>query len=84
MIKVKVPATTANLCIGYDCLGMALDWWSTFTFEQSTQLRITGCDPRFQTIWIYKPIFPIPGDSDPVPCVLSPVLSAVMPGFMPV
>ncbi len=49
MIKVKVPATTANLCIGYDCLGMALDWWSTFTFEQSTQLRITGCDPRFQT-----------------------------------
>ncbi len=24
-IKVKVPATSANLGVGYDCLGIALD-----------------------------------------------------------
>ena len=49
MIKVRVPATTANCSIGFDCLGMALDWWSTFSFESSEKLQITGCDPAFQT-----------------------------------
>ena len=48
MIKVKVPATTANCSIGFDCLGMALDWWSTFTFEKANQNLITGCDPAFR------------------------------------
>lgn len=48
MIKVRVPATTANCSIGFDCLGMALDWWSTFSFEASDTNRITGCDPAFQ------------------------------------
>ncbi len=48
MIKVHVPATSANLCIGYDCLGLALDLYNHFTFEKSDSLEITGCDPQFQ------------------------------------
>ncbi|KAA1281735.1 MAG: hypothetical protein EGP13_05455 [SAR202 cluster bacterium] len=28
-IRVKSPATTANMGPGYDCLGMALDVWNT-------------------------------------------------------
>ena len=27
-VAVRVPATTANLGPGFDCLGMALDWWN--------------------------------------------------------
>ncbi|MGM9947515.1 homoserine kinase [Floccifex sp.] len=48
MIKVHVPGTSANLCIGYDCLGLAVDLYNHFTFEKSETLQITGCDPQFQ------------------------------------
>lgn len=30
MIRVEIPATTANLGPGFDCLGLALDLWNTF------------------------------------------------------
>ena len=33
MIKVRVPATSANLGVGYDCMGLALDDYATVTFE---------------------------------------------------
>lgn len=45
---VKVPATSANLGIGFDCLGLALDLYATFTFELADALAITGCEERFQ------------------------------------
>ncbi|MCH7734211.1 MAG: homoserine kinase [Chloroflexi bacterium] len=32
---VRVPATTANLGPGFDCLGMALDIWSELTVERA-------------------------------------------------
>ena len=32
-IRVKVPATTANLGPGFDCLGMALDLWNELGIE---------------------------------------------------
>ena len=32
-VKVKVPATTANMGPGFDCLGMALDIWNTVHVE---------------------------------------------------
>lgn len=33
MIKLRVPATTANLGPGFDCLGLALDLWNEVTLE---------------------------------------------------
>ena len=33
LIRVKAPATTANMGPGYDCLGMALDVWNTVEVE---------------------------------------------------
>lgn len=48
MMRVKVPATSANLGVGFDCLGVALDVHATFTFTPSENLVITGCEPRFQ------------------------------------
>ena len=32
-VKVTVPATTANLGPGFDCLGLALDLSNTFELE---------------------------------------------------
>lgn len=48
MIKVKVPATSANLGVGYDCLGIALDEFASVTFEIIEQgLIITGCEDAY-------------------------------------
>lgn len=33
VIKVKVPASTANLGPGFDTLSLALDWYNEFTFK---------------------------------------------------
>lgn len=42
-ISVKVPATTANLGAGFDCLGMALPIYNTITIEE-TVLPGTGIE----------------------------------------
>lgn len=48
MIKVKVPATSANLGPGFDTLGLALNLYNTFSFgEISKGLEINGCDPLY-------------------------------------
>ena len=33
LVRVKAPATTANMGPGYDCLGMALDVWNTLEVQ---------------------------------------------------
>lgn len=48
MIKVTVPATSANLGIGYDTLGMAVSLYAHFTFDHADTLTITGCPEEFQ------------------------------------
>lgn len=48
MIKVQVPATSANLGPGYDCLGIALDEYCTVSFEIIDEgLEITGCEEAY-------------------------------------
>ena len=47
-VKITVPATSANLSIGYDCLGMAVSLYSEFTFDRAETLTITGCPEEFQ------------------------------------
>jgi homoserine kinase len=37
MIKIRVPATSANLGPGFDCMGLALDIWNEVTFEADVQ-----------------------------------------------
>lgn len=34
MVKVKIPATTANLGSGFDCLGMALSLYLEIEMER--------------------------------------------------
>lgn len=38
MIKIRVPATSANLGPGFDCLGLALDLWNEVTFEPADKM----------------------------------------------
>lgn len=48
MIKVKVPATSANIGPGFDCLGVALNLYNTFYFEEIEKgLDIQGCCEEF-------------------------------------
>ena len=46
-ITVHVPATTANLGVGFDVLGLALDLFSSYTFTPADKLVVTGCDEAF-------------------------------------
>ncbi|NLL30295.1 MAG: homoserine kinase, partial [Clostridiales bacterium] len=49
MIKIKVPATSANIGPGFDSIGLALSLYNTFTFEEIPKgLEIMGCDDRFK------------------------------------
>jgi homoserine kinase len=38
MIKIRVPATSANLGPGFDCLGLALDIWNEVSFEDADEV----------------------------------------------
>lgn len=47
-VKVRVPATSANLGPGFDVAGLALTLYNTFTFELTdSHLEIKGCPPQF-------------------------------------
>lgn len=62
MIKIKVPATTANIGCGFDTLGCALTLYSTFVFEKSEKFIVTGCPLKYQNednlvLVAYKKVF---------------------------
>lgn len=41
LLTVRIPATSANLGPGFDCMGIALDLWNTFELYQSDRAGIT-------------------------------------------
>ncbi len=45
--KISVPATSANLCIGFDTLGVALDIYNEFEFSESNTDKVLDFDPKF-------------------------------------
>ncbi len=48
MIEVRVPATSANLGPGFDTLGLALNLYNSFIFEEIPQgLEISGCEKTY-------------------------------------
>ncbi len=49
MVKITVPASSANLGPGFDCLGIALNLYNTFTFEEIGKgLEFIGCREEFK------------------------------------
>ncbi|GAA6427465.1 homoserine kinase [Dielma fastidiosa] len=49
MVRIKVPATTANIGPGFDSLGCALSLYAVIDFEETDAgLLIDGCEPAYQ------------------------------------
>ncbi|KAJ1454861.1 ribosomal protein S5 domain 2-type protein [Pelagophyceae sp. CCMP2097] len=54
-VTVRVPATSANMGPGFDCIGMALDMWSELTVERANEFSIVSegdgadCVPQDET-----------------------------------
>ena len=47
-IRLKVPATSANVGSGFDCAGIAFQLYNEFEFEKiENGFEILGCDKRF-------------------------------------
>ncbi|MEG2705761.1 MAG: homoserine kinase [Erysipelotrichaceae bacterium] len=47
MIKVRVPATSANVGPGFDSLGIALNLYCSVSFNPQDTLEILGCEPAY-------------------------------------
>ncbi len=48
MIKIRVPATSANMGPGFDCMGLALNLYNHFYMEEaSSGISITGCPKAY-------------------------------------
>lgn len=47
-VTVRVPATSANMGVGFDVLGLALDLTATFMFVPADRLEILGCEPQYR------------------------------------
>ena len=48
MLKLRVPATTANMGPGFDTLGLAFALYNEFCFErQECGFTVTGCEERY-------------------------------------
>lgn len=47
MIRIKVPATSANFCIGFDTLGVALSIYNEYEFEKTEYDYLEGFDKEF-------------------------------------
>ncbi|KAH9090027.1 hypothetical protein Ae201684P_014782 [Aphanomyces euteiches] len=41
-VTVRVPATTANMGPGFDCIGMAVDIWNEVTVERAAEFSLTN------------------------------------------
>lgn len=60
MIRVTVPATSANVGAGFDALGLAVSLYNTVQFEQSDRLEILSADgsiiPRGPSNLVYRSV----------------------------
>ena len=47
-IKIRVPATSANLGSGFDCVGIAFKLYNVFEFEKTeNDLSFEGCEEKY-------------------------------------
>lgn len=47
-MKLRVPASSANLGPGFDCFGLAWQLYNEIEFLKSDQLMISGCPEKYQ------------------------------------
>lgn len=49
MLHVRVNATSANVCVGFDVLGLALDLSNEFTFEEKNEFSFKGFETEYSS-----------------------------------
>jgi homoserine kinase len=47
-VRVRVPATSANIGPGFDALGLALSLYNRFEAEEGDVLELSGCDEEYR------------------------------------
>ena len=63
MLRIKVEATSANICVGFDTLGMALDISNVFCFEKNDTFSFEGFEKKYSNennnlvVFAYKKAF---------------------------
>jgi len=50
MLRIRVEATSANVCVGFDVLGIALCLYNEFTFEKKKSFSFRGFEPEYSNI----------------------------------
>ena len=70
MIKIQIPATSANLGAGFDALGLALNYYNYISMEECDRIDISSCDgvevPNDETNLVYtsaKTLYSVCGKS---------------------
>lgn len=46
-VTIKAPATSANLGVGFDTMGIAFNIYNTYTFEESDEYELVGFDDEY-------------------------------------
>ncbi len=49
MIKIKIPATSANLGPGFDCLGISYTLCNVYKVKKAKSMLIEGCNKKYTT-----------------------------------
>lgn len=47
MFRIRVEATSANVCVGFDVLGLALNLYNEFSFEPKNEFSFKGFEKEF-------------------------------------
>lgn len=47
MFKIKIPATSANIGVGYDVMGLAFNLYNEFVFEVADEFELSGFDIEY-------------------------------------
>ena len=47
MFRIRVEATSANVCVGFDVLGLALNLYNEFTFKEADDFSFVGFETEF-------------------------------------
>ncbi len=50
MLRIKVEATSANVCVGFDVLGISLSLYNEFTFNKANDFKFVGFDPIYSNV----------------------------------
>lgn len=88
MIKVKVPATSANLGPGFDVLGLAIDRYNIFTFVESAESKEENLIYKsYRRVFEYlgKPLIPVKiqvNDNIPIARGLGSSAACIVGGIM--